>query len=152
MANRYRGAVAAPWFGNGFYFRLTWSDLAEIESKHGADWWTDVVGRLEMFSPGTVMEIAAVALRGSDDRKPSGFGWPDETPVAEVAKVLLECLSLAAQGKSYDALVAEAEEKMRKAMEAAAPALARPTTGPASSSTSGAPPSGLGSVPPSSGN
>lgn len=116
MANKYKAEVAVAGFGDGYHLRLDWSSLAELETRHGDDWWLKICSGLERASILSIAEVCEVGLRdeqGQKTGKPAT--WPDDVSPLDTAQACLDALALAQRGKTWQQLIDEAERAISKA-------------------------------------
>lgn len=129
MANKYRGEVALPAFGEGAFICFDLDDLVALERQFGQSFFDAVEQAVRPPSPEKMQAIIRIGLRRRTDsgeverigetvdlKKHHGAGLN----LADVAKPMLDALSESYIGKSYDDLVKEAEaarkDQMRRAI------------------------------------
>jgi hypothetical protein len=117
--------------GEEFFLRFSLEDLADIESEFGEEFFTDIEKGCAEFLPKTINSCLAIGVKRRTDAGYDQRVWKDLDKVelqdtgfiySDTAEPILEALSQAWLGKSYEELVQEAikaRDEQRKAQEEA---------------------------------
>lgn len=112
MANSFRGEVSADEFGNGHILRMDWNGLAELEIRHGIEWWLTIIGGLERASAKTIREVVSLSLRNGGGTVLTDIPTPN-CPMMDLVPKCLDVIALAQRGKTYAQLVEEATSRTK---------------------------------------
>ena len=115
MANKYRGEIAVPEFGDGFTMLCDMEAVAQIETALGAfEFQQKVLFGLPMCVPSIFKLFLDHAVW--KDGKRTKAEWPVGEPLEKLAQYCLDAFTLSMRGKLHAEWVAEKEAE-KKATE-----------------------------------
>lgn len=114
-ANKSRGEVAVPEFGDGAFLRFTLDSLERLESKFGPKYFDVVMAGLQDNQASVVKEMIRVSLRPADmpEEKFSGH-WSELLNLDDLKLKIYDAFFLMNYGKT----LAEKQDEERKQLDA----------------------------------
>lgn len=123
MVNKWRGEVPFAPLGKGVFISFPLEDLAELEEQFGEDFFGAIENGVGRASPKVLPACLAIGLKRRDAAGEVELIWDtvgrdalqaEKFKLADTGKPILDAVSISWLQKSYDELVAEAEEARKK--------------------------------------